>query len=336
MQTKHEIQRLLASAGARPNKKLGQNFLIDLNLMRLLIDAADIRKNDVVLEVGCGTGSFTEGLAEVAGRVVAAEYDKILARIAMQQLQDAEHVTIVNTDILESKNKLAPQIVEELARAKAELGGRLLLVANLPYNAGTSVMANLVGGTGEGLQNRPEGAENAVFEGENGVLGGGEKVGGGVGEPGIGLVADAMYVTVQKEVAQRMVAEPGGKLYGILSILIGACGESEILRILPPSVFWPAPGVESAMVSFERQAGKAARIRNMSVFKEIVNLFMGHRRKMMQACTKFAKGSELGGITDWGDIFDEAGVNPQMRPEKVLPDEFVEIANACAVRLGRK
>ena len=82
MQTKQQIQLLLASAGIRPNKRLGQNFLIDLNLMRLLINSADINNNDVVLEVGCGTGSLTKGLAEKAGAVIAAELDSTLTKIA--------------------------------------------------------------------------------------------------------------------------------------------------------------------------------------------------------------------------------------------------------------
>ena len=79
MQTKRQIQQLLASAGVRPNKQLGQHFLIDLNLMRLLVDSAGISADDVVLEVGCGTGSLTEGLAEYAGKVISVEIDHAIA-----------------------------------------------------------------------------------------------------------------------------------------------------------------------------------------------------------------------------------------------------------------
>ena len=86
MQTKQQIEKLLASAGVSPNKRLGQHFLIDLNLMQLLLDSAHIHANDVVLEVGCGTGSFTEALSKVADFVIAVEYDPVLARIARQQL----------------------------------------------------------------------------------------------------------------------------------------------------------------------------------------------------------------------------------------------------------
>ena len=85
MQTKHQIRDLLSSAGIKPNKRLGQHFLIDLNLMRLLVDSANIQKDDVVLEVGCGTGSMTEALAEKAGRVIAVELDSNLYEIARKQ-----------------------------------------------------------------------------------------------------------------------------------------------------------------------------------------------------------------------------------------------------------
>ena len=82
MQTKTKIQQLLASAGVEPNKRLGQNFLIDLNLLHILLKTAHISRNDVVLEVGAGTGSLTEALAKQAGKVISVEFDKTLARIA--------------------------------------------------------------------------------------------------------------------------------------------------------------------------------------------------------------------------------------------------------------
>ncbi|MHC4155596.1 MAG: rRNA adenine N-6-methyltransferase family protein, partial [Planctomycetota bacterium] len=86
MQTKQQIQKLLASAGVSPNKRFGQHFLIDLNLMRLLVESAGIHSNDIVLEVGCGTGSLTEELVQKAGRVVVAELDDVLAAITEKRL----------------------------------------------------------------------------------------------------------------------------------------------------------------------------------------------------------------------------------------------------------
>jgi len=289
MQTKRHIERLLATAGVRPNKRLGQNFLIDLNLMRLLIGAAHIRSDDVVLEVGCGTGSFTEGLAEAAGEVIAVELDKQLAAIAGEQLKSAPNVTIINADILENKNTISHEVAAVVEKTRARLGGRCRLVANLPYNVAAPVMMNLTTGS---------------------------------------LVVDSMCVTVQKEVGDRMVATPGSGNYGVLSVFMAATGEPQVMRRLKPSVFWPRPEVESVMVRFRRQSQKAERIHDVGLFKEVVNLFMGHRRKMLQACVKFAAG-RLSEVQDWHDVFARAFVEPHHRGEELSADEFISIANIC-------
>lgn len=286
MQTKHEIAQLLASAGTRPNKKLGQNFLIDLNLMRKLITAADIRPDDIVLEVGCGTGSFTEELIKEAGSVVGVEFDKTLAWIVKGRLETAENAKIINADILENKNRLCAEAVTAVEQAKKQFGGRILLVANLPYGVAAAVMANLI--------------------------------------TAAQLAADVMYVTVQKEVAERMTANPGDHRYGTLSILMDATGETEILRILPASVFWPRPKVESAMVKFLRNETKASRIKDMQLFREVVSLFMGHRRKMVKAATKFAEG-RLAKITDWQKIFETCQINPKARPQTLSAEDYIAI-----------
>ncbi len=289
MQTKRHIERLLGSAGVTPNKRLGQNFLIDLNLMRLLIGAAHINHNDVILEPGCGTGSFTEGLVKAAGEVIAVEYDSKLADIARAELKDAHNVKIINADVLENKNTINHTVAEAVEDAHSRLGGRLMLVANLPYNVASPVMINLTTGP---------------------------------------LVADSMCVTVQKEVGERMIAGPGNSNYGVLSVVMAAMGEAHILRNLKPTVFWPRPEVDSVMLRFHRQKEKAGRIHDVGLFKEVVNLFMGHRRKMMQACVKFARG-RLSEVKDWHDVFARAFVEPHRRGEELGTDEYISITNLC-------
>jgi len=290
MQTKQQIQLLLASAGISPNKRLGQNFLIDLNLMRLLINSADINNNDVVLEVGCGTGSLTKGLAEKAGAVIAAELDATLTRIAKSQLEKNKNVEVINTDILEKKHFICPKITTAVTTARKHLAGKFLLVANLPYSVASPVMLNLI-------TNKE-------------------------------LIADAMYVTVQKEVALRMAAAPCDKHYGTLSILLSATGSVKTIRILKPAVFWPAPQVDSAMVSFVRSEEKINQIQSMKLFTEVVTLFMQHRRKMLTACTKFAS-ENLKGIQNWPEIFEQNNIDPKKRPEQIAPADFLAIANTC-------
>ncbi|MGD0786245.1 MAG: 16S rRNA (adenine(1518)-N(6)/adenine(1519)-N(6))-dimethyltransferase RsmA [Sedimentisphaerales bacterium] len=294
MQTKTDIQRLLAGAGVEPNKRLGQHFLIDLNLMEFLLSNAAITENDIVLEVGTGTGSLTGELVKKAGKVIAVECDDVLAGITSQHLRNAENFEIIVEDVLESKNTINHDVIEKLKQAQQEVFGRVLLVANLPYNVASSVMLNLLAGD---------------------------------------VVADAMIVTVQKEVAMRMAATPGGEDYGILSIFLSAMGQCKVLRKLTPKVFWPVPQVDSAMVRFDRDEKKAAEIHNVVLFKQVVDLFMGHRRKMMRACVKSAEG-RLAQIHNWEDIFTRAFVEPHHRPEELSAVDYVAIANLCSETLG--
>ena len=289
MQTKRQIQQLLTSEGLVPNKRLGQNFLIDLNLMKLLIDYANIDRNDIVLEVGCGTGSLTEGLAQKSAKIIAVEADPALAKIAKRQLETQNNVEIINADVLENKNTINPSVTEALNSARKQYRGRFLLVANLPYNVASPVMLNLVKAA-----------------------------------PSV----NAMYVTVQKEVAERMTAEPRNKHYGTLSIFLSATGRVRIERVLKPTVFWPAPQVDSAMVSFDAKEEKIKRIKNIRLFSEIISLFMQHRRKMLKACAKFTAG-RLAKITDFSEIFERAGINPNDRPDQLSPQNYIEIANEC-------
>lgn len=287
MQTKRQIQQLLVSAGVRPNKRLGQHFLIDLNLMRLLVDSANINNNDIVLEVGCGTGSLAEALIEKAGMVIAVELDRTLAEITKSRLANAENIELINTDILENKNTLSHTVTNALESARKKYHGRILLVANLPYNVASPTMLNLVTGP---------------------------------------RAADAMYVTVQKEVADRMTAVPASSDYGALSIFLSAAGDVKTIRILKPTVFWPQPQVDSAMVSFVCDQEKLKRIENMELFSQTVHLFMGHRRKTLMACSKLARG-KLAKIDNWHEIFERCSINPTERPEKLGAEDYIAIAN---------
>jgi 16S rRNA (adenine1518-N6/adenine1519-N6)-dimethyltransferase len=303
MQTKQQIQQLLASAGASPNKRLGQHFLIDLNLMRLLVDSAHIKNNDIVLEVGCGTGSLTEALANNAGMVIAVERDRALAEIARTQLAGTKlapkgNVRIINTDILKTKSTISRTVTKAIqvcrnlpTRRKAgkKNTGRILLVANLPYNVASPVMLNLLAGP---------------------------------------VIAEGMYVTVQKEVAQRITATPGQKHYGTLSIFLAATGNVKTIRVLKPTVFWPQPDVDSAMLSFIRKKSKAGRIHDFELFSNVVSLFMRHRRKMLSTCTRFTWG-RLAQINNWPEIFEKCSIDPTQRPDQLSPENYIAIANSC-------
>ncbi len=289
MHSKSQILQLLKATGTRPKKHLGQNFLIDLNLMHLLVDSADIKNDDIVLEVGAGTGSLTQAIAEKAALCLAVELDPALAQIAAAQLADRHNVKIVNCDILEKKRDIATAVLDELSKAKRKYKGRLLLVANLPYNIASPLMLNFVTGP---------------------------------------LTANAMFVTVQKEVADRMTANPGTKDYGTLTILLAATGNVKTIRTLKPSVFWPQPKINSAMLSYIRNKEKSAQIKNISLLSDLVNLFMQHRRKTLRSCSRFAAGT-LAHINDWDNVFEQCSVDATARPAQISPQQYVSLANTC-------
>jgi len=165
-----------------------------------------------------------------------------------------------------------------------------LLVSNLPYVAGTPLMLNLI--TGQ-------------------------------------TVVDAMFVTVQKEVADRMNAQPGTKDYGILSIILSATGNIKYIRTLKPTVFWPQPQVDSALVSYVRDAEKIKQIKSIEMLGKIAGAFLRYRRKMLKGCCKLIT-DELGKIDNWPEIFSRCGVDPESRPDHLTPEQFVSLANLCA------
>jgi 16S rRNA (adenine1518-N6/adenine1519-N6)-dimethyltransferase len=289
MQTKKQIRQLLEEASIRPNKRFGQNFLIDANLMRILVDSASLTGDDMVLEVGCATGSLTEELAKEAGLVITVEIDKKIAEIAEGQLSCFDNVEIISADVLSDKHTINPDIIEIIRKARQKFDGRFLMVSNLPYSAATPLMLNLVCGP---------------------------------------VVADAMYVTVQKEVAERMTAKAGSKDYGILSVILACFGDLKVIRKMPAAVFWPMPKVESAMISFVRSSQKAEQVENSETLASVVSLFMQHRRKMVKAIVKYAAGS-LAEIDDWQELFEKSGIEPRSRPQTILPENFLHLANLC-------
>lgn len=296
MQTKSQIEQLLTEAGTIPKKGFGQHFLIDLNLMRVLVDQAEIRTEDVVLEVGCGTGSLTLALAEQAGFVVGVEVDPALGPIAALQVAHKANAVVIAGDVLQGKHALHAGVCDAIDQARRIYRGRLVLAANLPYGVASPLILNLVVGP---------------------------------------VVADAMVVTVQKEVADRMLAGPGSRAYGIMSILLQATGQVGLVRVLRPSVFWPQPQVDSAMVRFVRDPDKVRGVADMGLLTAVVDLFMGHRRKMMKAVAKSAAAqARWAAVDDWPALFEQCRIEPTARPDHLGPEAYVALANAVWGRVG--
>lgn len=243
VQTRRDIEALLNGAGIRPLKRFGQNFLIDGNLIRKLVQAAGIQPDDVVLEVGPGTGSMTEELLAAAGHVVAVEIDNGLAAICRDRFAASDRFTLLHTDVLLRKSEIAPVVLETLRTRQATLGGRMMLVANLPYQAATPLIVDLLLGDD--------------------------------------LVSPLCF-TVQAEVADRLLAEADTSEYGPISVYAQALAEGRRIARCPPEAFWPAPDVNSTMVRLDLKSRPAESATLRRSLARLVHGCFLHRRKTMR------------------------------------------------------
>ncbi len=174
-QTKTFLLERFREMGIRPATRHGQNFLVDLNLVEIIVDSAELTSDDVVLEVGTGTGSLTAMMAARAAEIVTVEIDPHLYELASEQLIDLPNVTMLRLDVLRNKNTIDDRVMDAVGeRLAAAPGRRFKLVANLPYNIATPLLSNLL------LARH---------------------------------VPHSMTVTIQKELAERITAMPSTKDY---------------------------------------------------------------------------------------------------------------------------
>jgi 16S rRNA (adenine1518-N6/adenine1519-N6)-dimethyltransferase len=295
-QTLSHLRALFGSRGIMPRHQFGQNFLIDLNLHELIIRAADVGPRDVVLEVGPGAGALTILLARHAAAVVAVEIDPAMAALASETVAEFATAQVLNIDALASKHRIDPRVCEAIEAKLAEDGDRRLkLVANLPFNAATPLLTNLL------IHPR--------------------------------LRPERIVVTIQREVADRLLAEPATSAYGALSILVRALADVELVRVLPPAVFWPRPKVDSAIVSIVPNEERRRAIADLPWFHAVVRRVFQHRRKNLRGV--------LAGI--WGDHWTKPevdaflqvqGLDGQLRGEALNIEEWLALADALKARLA--
>lgn len=283
-QTQSQIAALLAERGLRPEKRHGQHFLIDLNLMRILVDEAGVTAEDVVLEVGCGTGSLTELLCGRAFAVIAVDIDPRMIDITGGQLAGRSNLTLIHADILRGKNRLNPQVTEPTLERAA--GRRLLLIANLPYGAGTPVVANIVTA---------------------------------------GLPFAGIWATMQKEVAERLAAPAGGKTYGPVTVMVQSAADVSVFRRVPAAAFWPRPEVESAMVSVIPNRAKAERIAAPAVFEAIVEGVFTQRRKTLRSAVRAIRDPVLN-AAPWAELLAQTGIDDGLRPDQISVEQYIALA----------
>jgi 16S rRNA (adenine1518-N6/adenine1519-N6)-dimethyltransferase len=256
-QTLSYLRTLFEERGLHPKCKLGQNFLIDLNLIEVLLRAADLSPDDLVLEVGSGTGSLTARLSELAGGVVSVEVDPDFATMTDEVVNaHRDRVALIHADVLKNKNELNPTVLRAVQDLKARTNTvTIKLVANLPYAVATPVISNLL------LSD---------------------------------VSVERMVVTVQWEIAERLMAIPGTKDYGALAVLVQSIADVTLVRKLPPTVFWPRPQVDSAIVKIVPNAGKRAAVGDVVKFRTFLRDLYAHRRKNLRGGLVSMAGRGLG------------------------------------------
>ncbi len=238
------LKQIFIRRGITPNKRFGQNFLTDQNAMLCIPDIADLTEDDIVLEIGTGTGGLTRLLAARSRQVFTIEVDRKLFELSSDILRLYNNTIPLNADILKTKHALNPYITSLIYNWLREHGhAAIKVVSNLPYNISTPVVINLL--------------END-------------------------LPISEMVLMLQQEITERMTALPGTREYGMLSVIIRLFSEVEVVKSLPPEVFWPKPSVHSAIVKVRVQKEKyAGRITDYPFFRQIINAIFTSRRKTL-------------------------------------------------------
>jgi 16S rRNA (adenine1518-N6/adenine1519-N6)-dimethyltransferase len=294
-QTRSFLMRRFEEAGISPRTRHGQNFLIDLNLLRLLHRSAAIGPQDVVLEVGTGTGALTALLAADAAHVVTVELDPQLFQLASEELAGAGNVTMLRMDALRNKNNLNPSVLDAVKEHLAASPGRQFkLAANLPYSVATPIISNALA---------------------------------------CEIPPRTMTVTIQKELADRILAAPATKDYGSLSVWVQSQCRATLMRVMPPDVFWPRPKVSSAIVQIELDDALRGAIPDLEFFHRFVREIFFHRRKFLRGVAVAAFKNELS-KPDVDEVLESQQLGPTARTEELSVERILALCEAFRRKLA--
>ena len=286
----------------RPKKQLGQNFLVNPEILKIIIEAGELTNTDTVIEIGAGLGCLTDMVARHAKSVIAVEVDTLLYKALEARFGVAGRRGEVTLKKHPSKNPLLQKSTDprvQLLNAdilkleldtllSQEISTTFKVLANLPYSITTPILWKL-------LEHHKQ--------------------------------IHSCVLMMQKEVAERIVAGPGGKDYGALTIGITYHAEAALIATLSPENFYPAPKVDSALLKLTMREEPKVIVENEELFFKVVRTAFRTRRKMLKNSLvrgRFVSAEVL------GTIFEELGIAPQRRAETLDITEFAALANALA------
>jgi 16S rRNA (adenine1518-N6/adenine1519-N6)-dimethyltransferase len=263
----------------RAKRSLGQNFLIDPNAQRRIVDALDPTLDDEVMEIGPGQGALTRHLAERAGRLTLVELDDELARRLTEEFAGNDRVRVIHRDVLQVP-------LEEVT----ENPSRLKVIGNIPYNITTPILFGL-------LERRPRPRE--------------------------------IVLMVQKEVADRILADPGNKTYGALAVGVRAVADAERVLNVGRQAFRPVPDVESTVIRVVPHDPPRVTEEDERSLRHLTRAAFGQRRKQFQRILRDAYRLSVQQVEALGR---ELGMDLQARPESFAPERFLELARSLRER----
>lgn len=262
-------RHILKKFNLRASKRLGQNFLIDAEVVQKIVDVAEISEGEEVLEIGPGIGTLTQGLLEAGAKVTAVELDKKLPAVLQETLAGYENFRLIQGDILKiNLSELMPQ--------------KFKVVANLPYYITTQILLTLL-----------------------------EKK----------LPITKIVTMVQREVAERMTAQAGSKIYGAMSIAVQFRSDAKIAFDVSPESFLPRPEVTSSVVICDVRENKF-QVSDEEFFIKVMRGSFGQRRKTILNSligAGFSREKILQSL-------ESAGINFERRAETLTIEEFVNLA----------
>lgn len=281
------IKALLKRYNLKPKKGLGQHFLWQSQVVERIAAAAELTKDDVVLEIGPGLGILTAALARQAGMVIAVEIDRALFPLLQEVLQDYNNIRLVEGDARKVD-------FDELLREYVPgFTGACKVVGNLPYYITSPLLMRLLYGE---------------------------------------FRKELFVFMVQKEVAQRIAACPGGKEYGSLSVAVQYLADPKFLFQVHPHAFYPRPEVASAVIKLTSRQQPAVRVEDEEMFFKVVRAAFRYRRKTLRNALREA------GL--WhpkeDNIFEIAGIIPERRGETLDLVEFSRLADVLVHSKERK
>ena len=296
-QTRSHLMKLFTQHGFNPRTDLGQNFLIDLNLVEFIVDRAHLGPNDVVLEVGAGTGGMTAFLAQQAGAVVSVEYDTNMHMLAQEAIAGFDNITLLQCDALKNKNHLSPTVLDAVQKKLDEDPKRQLkLVSNLPYNIATPIVSNLVA---------------------------------------TDLPWKRMVVTIQLELGYRMTARPSGDHYGALSVWLQSQCYVKLLKRLKPTVFWPRPKVNSAIMQLVPNPNGLQTIDDRAFLHDFLRRLFHLRRKFMRSVVTGMYRKQLE-KADVDAVVERLQIPEGARAEQLEVKRLVELSNSLCRAIQQK